>query len=115
MSHGPISVFQQTMASGATLTSGQIDLGRAWRSIYLEIPSMTSGAGHYIQASSDGSTFRRIYKYAGNDPCAETYVFQVQSGVTNAFVPVPGGYRYYKIETSETVGDGATYKFVCSD
>lgn len=59
MSYGPISVFTNAFASAATL-SPAYDLGRAWKTLYLDVPTMNSGADIYLQVSHDNSTYRRL-------------------------------------------------------
>ena len=114
MSHGPISVFTKTMSSFSTSTSGY-DLGRAWKSCYLEVPSMTSNTELYIQGSGDNSTFRRTYHPAVNSSTAEANVFAVASSVTNSIIPIPNGFRYVKVEASAVVSFSAEFKIICSD
>ena len=116
MSHGPISAFTVTMTTGLTSTSS-IDLARAWKSVYLQIPSVTSNAIHYIKGSPDNSTFQRIYHPVPNTSSAQGNVFQIASSLTGVTVPIPNGFRYLKIETDATVGSSTanTYVLICSD
>lgn len=53
------SKFSVDVASGITLSSS-LDLGRSYKDVYLEIPTMASGSDFYIQCSHDNSTFRRV-------------------------------------------------------
>lgn len=107
--------FTVTMASAGTLT-GEIDLGGAWYSVYLEIPTLTSNTQHHIQvANTSGGTYRRIYHAPINSATSSSNVFAISSGVTNGVVPIPGGIRYIKIETTATVNDGAVYRVFAGD
>lgn len=107
-------VFPATMASAGTLTS-EVDLGHAWSTVYLEIPTQTSNILHLIQAAREsGGTYRRIYHPSVNDSTLpNNLAFSISSSTTQALVPIPGGFRYMKVETSGTVNDGAIYRFHC--
>ncbi len=115
MAHGAISVFTVSMATDATLTSA-VDLGRAWKSVYLEIPSATSGTDVYPQvAVGSSSTFRRVYLPV-NSGTAQANVLVVKSSVTNCMVQLPSGFQHVKLEQSTaTTGTPSTYKIICSD
>jgi len=113
MSHGLVSVFTKDVASGVTLTSS-FDLGRGFRRVYLEVPTMASGS-LYVQASSDDSTFRRVMIDNGNTSTVQQ-TFVVDSSVTARMVPIPAGFRYYKIEnTSGATDTTTTFNIICSD
>jgi hypothetical protein len=115
MSHGPLSVFYKTIASAATKSS-EFDLARAWKTVYLEIPSMTSNTQIHIQAANEsGGTYRRVYHPAVNSSAAQVNVFAITSSVTGCMVPIPNGFRYLKVETTATVDNGATFRMICSD
>jgi hypothetical protein len=114
MSHGAIVVYTKSIASNITNTGG-IDLSRAWRNVYLEIPTMTSGTDLYLQASSNNSTFRRVFQRV-NTATAQAAVVSIRSSVTNCLVDIPGGNRYVAIELSTAMtASTATFKLICSD
>lgn len=114
MGHGAISVFTVTSTSGA-LSSTVADLGRAWKTIYLEVPTMPSGSVR-ILASSDNSTFRRLMMDVVNTTSVQINTMTIDSIATQRMVPIPGGYRYAKVESTSGVTDAVTYfKFICSD
>jgi hypothetical protein len=114
MGHGADQIFSVSIASGATL-SGAADLGRAWGRVYLEIRSMISNSQHYIQGSSDNSTFRRVYFDSLNSSTVGTNLYVIASAVSNGIVPAPPGIQYLKVETTATADSGQTYKIICSD
>lgn len=115
MGHGAKSVFTATMVSGNTTTSA-IDVARAWYSAYLEIPTMNSNTNIHIQGSADlTGTYRRIYHPPINSSTSGLNLFVIISGVTNAIVPIPGGVRFMKIETTATVDNGCVFKLHCGD
>lgn len=113
MSHGVISVYSKNMASGVTLTSSY-DLNRAYPKMYLEVPTMAS-SDLFIQASSDGTTFRRIMLEKVNTTTAHV-TFSVASSTTQRMVPIPPGFRYYKVESSSGATDVVTtFNIICHD
>jgi len=98
------------LTSGATLTSSA-NLGRTYRRVYLEVPTMASG-DLYIHASIDGTNFKRVTEA---DPNQGTD-FIIASAVTNRIVPIPAGFQYYKIENSSGATDTTTvFNIVGSD
>lgn len=115
MSYNPVSPFSTTLTSGVTL-SDEIDLGRGWPHITVEIPSMASGTDVYFQASRTSSgTYRRINHRLTNttdNPSA----MNVDSSVTNCFVHLEFvNVRYFKIELSTAMtATQATFGVVCS-
>ena len=115
MGHGANPVYIVTMASGGTLTS-QIDLSRAWNTVYLVVASMNSNTQLHIQGSdSNGGTFRRLYHPTLNSSTVGTNVFAIASAMSNGIVPIPNSVRFLKVESTATVDDGCTYKMICGD
>lgn len=78
MGFGARSVFYTSMASGGTLSSGY-DLGRTWRNVYLEVPSMVSGTDLYIQAAASAGTYNRV-QFVG--PATVSYSVSIASAIT---------------------------------
>jgi hypothetical protein len=112
MGFGAYSVFTRALASGTTAYTTGVDLGRAWASIKLDIPAR-SNTTVYLQSSADNSTYRRVF--AEGNATTVPVLFQLPSATTSVIVPLPGGHRYVKVETQDSVADGATFKFICSD
>lgn len=109
------TVFTATMTSAGTSTS-EIDLGGAWTQVYLEIPTLTSNSAHLIQAArATGGTFRRIRHPPINSATIATNEYVIASAATNTWVPIPGGHRFIKVETTATVDDGAIYRVFAAD
>lgn len=92
-------VFDASMADGATLSSG-LDLNGLYDYVYLKIPTMPSAADIYIHASTDNSTFYRIAEPVAGTASVQLNDFRVVSTTSQRFVPIPAGFRYYKIELS---------------
>ena len=114
MSYGPLEPYSITMPSGGTSTAS-LDIARSWKTIYLEIPSMTSNSELYINGSTDNVTFRMTYHPQGAVTAPIGVRFLINSAVTNAIVPIPNGVRYIKIESSATINNGCVFKVLCSD
>jgi len=108
-------VYSVNMASGATFSSA-IALERSFSYLYLEIPTMASGS-LYIQASSDNSTFRRVKADQVTTATALAHLdYLINSTVTNTFIRIPQGFRYYRIESSSGATDvTTTFKFIGAD
>jgi hypothetical protein len=115
MGYGARSVFTVNCASNTTLTSA-LDLGRAWRNVYLEVPTMTSGTNVYLKAAdaSDG-TFRRVYLSA-NSATVQSNLWQVASSITQCLVEAPAGLRHLKVElTTAMTATSVNFKVHCSN
>ena len=111
---GAIKPFTVTLTTGSTETSA-VDLGGAYGTIMLGIPTMTSGCDHYIKVSdsSDG-TFRRLY-YPGYVDTATPAVVGISSSVTNCYIPIEAHARYIKVEVSTAASDTShVYKIIGS-
>lgn len=109
-----------TIAAGATLTA-EIDLGGSWNTVYLEIPTLTSNSQHHIQAafanSAAGGTYRRVYHPPINSATSSSTPFAISSQSTNCLVPIPGGLRFVKIETTASVASSTdtVYRLFAGD
>lgn len=118
MGHGAISVYTVSFTSNTTL-SAERDLGRNFEKVYLGIPTMATNAQIHIQASDQsGGTYRRICHPAINSTTVSTpNDFAIASAATGRLVPIPNGFRYYKIETTMPVSDGfgGGFKIFASD
>lgn len=113
MSYGPNRYFIVTMTSGA-LSSTSADLTRSFKQVYLEIPTMASGS-LFILASADGSTYRRVMIDNGNTSTVHA-TFTVNSSITQRIVPIPPGFRFYKVESTSGATDVVTqFNIICSD
>lgn len=112
MGYGAGVVYTVSMASGSTLSSA-ITFTRAWDSMLLEIPTMTSGTDVYLKGSTDGTTYRRIYHEPTIANAAPGAVY-VTSAVTNCIVELTQGYYpYLKVELSTAMtATPATFKVI---
>lgn len=92
--------YTASMASGSTLT-GEVDLGQAFDTILLGIPTMASGCNVLVQvASTSGGTYRNLYHGAVVDSTTPVKL-DIDSSVTQAFVPIsPACSQFVKIELS---------------
>ena len=115
MSYGPISVFEANIVSFGT-TSTAVNLGRAWKNVFLEIPSMTSNSQIHIQAANTlGSIYRRVMHPLQAATTPVGIEFLIPSAVTNRMVLIPNGQQFIKVETTATVSFTAAFKIICSD
>lgn len=117
MGHGVQRVYNATIASFAT-SSSEVDLGRSFQVIAIEVPTMTSNTAVCIQcADTSGGTFRRVaFASVGTSTVAANDV-TIASAATNKVVvipqPIPG--RFVKVETTAIVSFSAAFKVVCGD
>lgn len=121
MSHGPLSVFTGiTIASGAS-TSGEVDLARSWKNVFLDVGSMSTGMNINIHAATtqtaDGGVYRLVYHPTANAATVATHPFVISSvvGTNGGCVPMPNGIRYFKVVLTGVVSGGAIFKAICSD
>lgn len=114
MSYGPLTSYSMTIASFATSSSG-VDMGRGWKTMYLQIPTMTSQTQLYIQGSNDNVTFARVYFPLANATAPVASLFNIPSNVTSAIIPIPNGIRYMKVESTAVVSFTASFRVICSD
>lgn len=115
MAHGYLVIVPATIASADTI-SAEIDLGRAFSSVYLEIISMTSNSEINIEAAyASGGTYRKVRHPVVNSSAAQCHIFAIPSSVTNAMVAIPSGFRFMKIHQTATADSGQAYRLICSD
>lgn len=99
MSYKRAMPYTASMASGETSTS-EVDLGQAFDKVLLGIPTMASGTDVLVKvAPSSGGTYRNIYHQPAVDSTTPTKV-QIDSSVTQAYVPLDCGAQFVKVELS---------------
>ena len=115
MSVGTNRVYVASMASGATLST-LVNFGKAFKSVYLQVPSMISSSQLYLQAAATVSgTYVRVAYVQANTSTIGHNTFTVGSGATGHIVAVPAGLQYMKVETTATCDSGETFTFICQD
>jgi len=118
MGHGAYVVHAVEIdgsTAGAT-TSGEVELGRSWHSVYLEIQSMVSNSElHIYGANESGGEYRRIYHPSLNSSTVGTNGFAIASSVSNGIVPIPAGTRYMKVVATATLSFAANFNVICAD
>lgn len=114
MGYGPRAVYTVNLASNTTLTSA-LDISRAWRNVYLEIPTMTSGCDIYLQAADSATgTFRRVYSKVNSATVANPWY--ILSSITQCLVDVPAGLRHLKVEiTTAMTATSVNFKVHCGN
>ena len=115
MSYGTVKTYPATFASGATLT-GQIDLGRAFSQVYLELPSACT-FNLNVQGSVSGSSYKRIYHPPADNDAVVTAVeiTSATAGTNGAIVKLPVAMQYMKIESQTAVANGLALNLICVD
>lgn len=119
MSQGPRAVYTTTLASNVTLSS-ELDLTRAWKTVYIEIPTMASGDIYIQGAAVTGGTFRRVGIFQVTTATAASFPdFKIASTTTQRMVPLPAAVaalQYIKVESSSGCTQVVTtYNLICAD
>lgn len=104
-----------SMASGNSL-SAELDLGRGYPTIYLEISSTPSQSEHQIYAAAVASgVFNPVYQPSVNSSTVSNNIYKIGSGITGALVPIPGGLRHIKVYATAAMTNGAAYRIHVGD
>jgi len=117
MSFGPYVVFSDSVASGASTSSG-VDLKKAWQSVALQVGTMSTAASMSLQNSVDGGlTFYNVYIPQQNTATSGYFPLSVASGVgTNGgFVVLNAPLSYPRVVCTGVVSGGVLFKFLCID
>ncbi len=115
MSWTPPTVYVVTMPAAATLTSA-FDLQRNWKTVYLDMVTLSTGANLFVQAAAiEGGTFRRVYHPVINSSSAQANVFTITTAASGGYIPIPNGLRFMKIEVGTAPAVQAEFKLICSD
>lgn len=114
MGYGPTQKFKADIASGATI-SNQVDLGRGFNHVSLEIPSMASGTDLFIQAANSSSGTFRKYHHRLTTTNDSPVAINVNSSVTNCFLHLEFvNAQYLKVELSTAMtATSASFNFIC--
>lgn len=117
MSHGPIAVYTDTIASGASTSAG-INIARAWKTVWLQVGTMSTGVNLNVhgKATSSGDYYP-VYHPAINSSTVTTNSFVVAAsvGTLGGMVAMPSGFQYMRFVGTGVVSGGVTFKAICSD
>jgi hypothetical protein len=118
MSHGPISVFTKTITVGGSLTASY-DLGRAWPSVYLVVPTMaayitTATCNIYVKASADNSTFFDVVFPPANSATTGVVTFTLANTISQCVVPIPNALQYLKVQVANNATAAVAFNIICS-
>jgi len=111
---GNYKVFSGAIVSGeSTLTS--VDTGKLWKSVYVEIATMSTNVGFSVYGSSDNTTFRPVYERVNTN--VVSYMTTIISAlVGNGIVKLPQlGFRYLQFRGSAVVSGGVSFNVICGD
>lgn len=107
-------VITNTLASSTTL-SDVTDLGRSWRHVAIELPTMNTNTDVYIHGCpTSNGTFVRF----GNVVATATAEFQdfcVVSSTSGRILPIEPMCQYIKFETKTAVTHALTFSVICRD
>lgn len=114
---GQHKVYTGTIASGASI-SNEIDLGRTYRTVYLDSDGLGANASIYISHAASGSsgTYNQLYHPNVNTSTAQApNAFVITSALSGGVVPLPDGIRFLKVAVTATAANGANFRLICSD
>lgn len=94
--------YAMTMA--ATAGSASVNLQRAFDKVYLMIPSMVSSSALDLYGSVDGTNYYQVKKEPANTTTVQAWTFIVAAtaGANGGIVPLPAGFKYYKIVATDS-------------
>jgi hypothetical protein len=117
MGYGAYFYQAKTMASADSVVSF-FDLGRAFSKVYLQIPTMASNSAFDVYASTDATSFYQVRKEIPNTTTAQAWTFTIgaSAAANGSIVPMPGGFRFYKIVATDSAPTAATtFKMIGGD
>lgn len=108
--------FPAVFASGTT-TTAQVDVGKAYQKMLVELPSATTFNIFIQGAGADGGSFKRLYNEIDDNDAVVTAceITSATAGTNGAIVPIPAWCRYMKLEAGTAVANGATYYLIAID
>lgn len=111
-----VKVFTASMASGATL-SAEVDIGKAYSQVQLEIASATTFQVNIQGARESGGNYKRLYNVVADNDNVVTpiEINSATAGPGGAIVALPQHTRFMKVESQTAVAAGTTYYFHCRD
>lgn len=116
MSYGNVQRFKTTFASAAT-TSSEVDLGKSFSKVMLELPSGTTFNLNVQGAGSANGSFKRIYNVVADNDAVVTpiEITSATAGANGAIVPIPYYTRYMKLEALTAVANGGDWYIIGVD
>ena len=111
---GNYKVFSGMVASGeSTLTS--VDTGKLWKSVYVEIATMSTNVGFSVYGSSDNVSFRQVFERVNTNVISYASVI-LSSLLGNGIAKLPQlGFRYVQFRGSAVVSGGGSFNVICGD
>ena len=108
--------FPVVFASAATST-GEVNLGKAYSKVLVELPSATTFNINIQGAGATGGSYHRIYNSPADNDAVVTAIeiTSATAGTNGAIVPIPAYCQYMKLESQTAVADGATYYLIAID
>lgn len=111
MSLGIIKTFAVQFAANATNVT--VDVGRmAWRRVWVQSPTFSTGADLAVQGSLDGTTYRQLTWEHGNTSTSSYNSVIVGTGSTGNFVQIPPGFPFYRFVATATVCDAKSFAMI---
>jgi len=113
MTVGTVRHFSMAMATGATKTSS-LDLGGSYGKVMLGIPTMTSGTNiKVLCGGSENGTYRDLF-YKPEGVSAVVVAMNLNSSITQCFVPIEFGGQFMKVEFSTKMSDSSiAFDVIC--
>lgn len=112
MSYAPPQIYSVPIASGASTASFYLDKG--FSKVFVEVPTMSTGAQLSIFGSADGVTFRAVYERVNTAPVQYQQV-TIPTTNTDTMVPIEARFPYIQFRASAVVSGGVALKIHCTD
>jgi len=113
MSYG-LGISIKTMASADSVCS-YFDLGSYYPKVYLQIPTMTSKANIQVFAAlNPNETFFEVMNKVANTAtvAVNSFVIGNTAAANGGLVPLPEGFRFYKIVADSAPTAATTFKLI---
>jgi hypothetical protein len=107
-------IYAATMASANSLAVFQ-RLGNTFDNVYLQIPTMSSGANLEVRASLDGLSYYGVRKPILQTATVTTFVVAASAAANGAIVPLPPGFEYYQLVADSAPTAATTFNLICGD
>ena len=110
---GPVKVFTKSLSSGTTALT--FNIGGAYRSYMIAVPSMPSGGGdiRFAVSSDEGLTYKTLY-HAPTVATAAPTVVNIPSSVCNCVVGLPTLGQYFQVYLTTAATGTYGFSVICT-
>jgi len=117
MGYGVHSVFSKTLAGGASQTTLPFNVERAYDHMYLQVATMASVANISLDVSADGGEtyyqLRHTPPFATATVTVPTFIVAATAAANGAMVPIPTGFRHFRVVVDSAPTAAVGFKVIC--